>query len=374
MAVPIKVGIIGASPDRGWARTAHIPAVAALPDYRLTAVAATNLRGAERAAQLYGAAHAFADPTGLARHPDVDLVVVAVRTPDHADLVRTALDAGKHVYCEWPLARSSEEAARLAEHAITAGVHHSVGLQARFAPAVRYARELLTGGDIGRIIGVNVYAARAKGARGITTSDSVYTLDRESGAGTLEVAGGHTLDLLEHLGGPVERLFADVSVRQPGLKVPATGERVVVTSPDHVLAAGALASGCPVSVHIHDGKSGNAGTRLEFSGTEGDLALLSEGPAGGHGIQISDIRLHEFRPGQDGWREVAVPDRHRTPVVVSGTAVRNVTELYAALAEDIRTGSRTVPDFASGLRLHELLDTVRTSYGTEGHSSTRGRQ
>ncbi|WP_416969615.1 Gfo/Idh/MocA family protein [Streptomyces sp. 4F14] len=361
MTEPIRVGVIGASPERGWATMSHLPALTALPDFEITAVATTRTGSARRAAERCGAAHAFTDPARLSGHPDVDLVVVAVKTPDHADLVLPALDAGKHVYCEWPLARTTKEAEVMAEAAAQAGVHHAVGLQARHAPAVRHARSLLTGGAIGRVTGVHVYAARAKGVGGTITSDAVYTLDRRNGAGTLEVAGGHTLDLLEFLAGPVTRLSADLCVRQPRLTVSDTAESVGVTSPDHVMVQGLLGTGVPVSVHIHDGKSGDARTRLEFSGTRGSLAVVSEGPAAGHGIQVSDVHLYEATATDTAWTHLDTPPAHTAPVDVPATAVRNVAELYTALAADIRTGTRTVPDFETGLRLHGLLDTVRAS-------------
>ncbi|MFF5494232.1 Gfo/Idh/MocA family protein [Streptomyces aquilus] len=362
MTEPIRVGVIGAGTERGWARTAHLPALAALPEYELTAVATTRAGSARRAAEQYGAAHAFTDPARLSGHAEVDLVVVAVKTPDHLDLVLPALEAGKHVYCEWPLGRTTKEAEVMAEAARRAGVHAAVGLQARLAPAARHARRLLTSGAIGRVTAVNVFATRAKGAGGTVTSDAVYTLDRRNGAGTLEVAGGHTLDLLEFLCGAVGRLWASLSVQQPRLTVSDTAESVGVTSADHIVAGGFLVTGVPVSVHLHDGKAGHAGTRLEFSGTRGTLTLVSEGPGAGHGIQISDIRLYEDKGAAvDGRREVAVPPDCRTAVDVPDTAVRNVAELYAALARDIRGGSHTVPDFETGLRLHRLLDTVRSA-------------
>lgn len=362
MTEPIRVGVIGAGTERGWARASHLPALTSLPDYEITAVATTRSGSARRAAELYGATHAFTDPARLSGHPDVDLVVVAVKTPHHAELVLPALEAGKHVYCEWPLARTTKEAEVMATAAQEAGVHHAVGLQARHAPAVRHARRLLASGAIGRVTGVNVFATRAKGAGGTLTSDSVYTLDRRNGAGTLEVAGGHTLDLLEFLCGAVSRLSASLSVQQPRLTVSDTAESIGVTSADHIVIGGFLATGVPVSVHIHDGKAGHARTRFEFSGTRGSLALVSEGPAAGHGIQISDIRLYAAESGAtEAWREVPVPSTCRTPVDVPDTAVRNVTELYSALARDIRTGSRTVPDFETALKLHLLLDTVRSA-------------
>jgi predicted dehydrogenase len=64
----------------------------------------------------------------------VDVVVITVKVPAHAQLVQAALAAGKHVYCEWPLARTTEEAESLVALARAAGVRHTIGLQARHAP------------------------------------------------------------------------------------------------------------------------------------------------------------------------------------------------------------------------------------------------
>jgi predicted dehydrogenase len=93
----IGVGIIGASPDRGWAARAHIPAISASPQFRLAAVATSRAQSAAAAREAFGAPHAFTDAPSLARHPDVGLVVVTVKVPVHAELVAAVLDAGKHV-------------------------------------------------------------------------------------------------------------------------------------------------------------------------------------------------------------------------------------------------------------------------------------
>src|SRR5437899_12425548 len=105
----IRVGLIGANPDRGWAMGVHIPALQALPHFEMTAVGTTRQETAEAAAKKWGVRGAYTDPRQLAADPDVDLVVVSVKTPGHHALVRTALEAGKHVLCEWPLAATMDE-------------------------------------------------------------------------------------------------------------------------------------------------------------------------------------------------------------------------------------------------------------------------
>src|SRR3546814_15776199 len=71
------------------------------------------MESAKATAARYGVAHAFDDPRKLAEHPDVDVVSVCVRVPAQRELVMLALEAGKHVYCEWPLGRDTDEAAEL---------------------------------------------------------------------------------------------------------------------------------------------------------------------------------------------------------------------------------------------------------------------
>src|SRR3954468_25052208 len=93
----IRVGIVGASPQRGFAAISHVPALQGLPDFEIVAVCTSSQQTAEAAAKHYGVGLAFADPAKLAAHPDVDLVTVSVKVPDHYPPVMAAIDAGKHV-------------------------------------------------------------------------------------------------------------------------------------------------------------------------------------------------------------------------------------------------------------------------------------
>ena len=79
----IRVGIVGASPNRGFASIAHIPALQALADFEIRAVCTTRQDFADAAAKHFGVPLAFSDAEKLARHPDVDLVTVSVKVPDH---------------------------------------------------------------------------------------------------------------------------------------------------------------------------------------------------------------------------------------------------------------------------------------------------
>jgi len=79
----IRVGMVGANPSRGFASIAHIPALQALADFEISAVCTTRQDSADAAARHYGVPLAFCDAEKLVQHPDVDLVTVSVKVPDH---------------------------------------------------------------------------------------------------------------------------------------------------------------------------------------------------------------------------------------------------------------------------------------------------
>ncbi|MFB8005143.1 Gfo/Idh/MocA family protein [Nocardia sp. NPDC056000] len=357
---PIRVGIVGASPDRGWAARAHVPALRVLPDFRITAVGTSRADSAQRARRLFGAEHAFTDPGELAAHPEVDLVAITVKVPAHAELIRAAVAAGKHVYCEWPLALDVAEAEALARLAEDAGVQHVVGLQTRYAPAVVRARQLIAEGFVGEPVSATVYSARELGAGTHVPGWAAYTLDRNTGAGVVEVLGGHTLDVVEYLIGDVIDVSARLATPHRQAFIEDTGATIEVTSPNHLLLDAITARGVVVSAHIHDSKVSNGRTRIEISGTAGDLAIVSA--AGGpSGISLSELVLSGSR-GAGQWE--SLPSVDPLADMSLGTEAGTVARLYAALARDVRSGTTTVPTFDDGVRVHRLLDTIAASADT----------
>jgi predicted dehydrogenase len=105
----------------------------ALPEFEIAAVSTSRQETADETAKHFGITHAFADPYKMVQHPDVDLVSICVRVPFHHQLGMAALNAGRHLYCEWPLAPTTEQAQEMRDLAVRKGVHHIVGLQARGA-------------------------------------------------------------------------------------------------------------------------------------------------------------------------------------------------------------------------------------------------
>src|SRR5437016_8507604 len=155
-ASTLGVGIIGVSPVRGWAATAHIPALRALPNYEVRALSAHSTASARAAGEAFGVGAVFSDHEQMVTQPDIDLVAVTVKVPHHRELVSAALAAGKAIYCEWPLGRDLDDARAMAALAAEQRVHSVVGLQGRQAPAIEFVQELLGDGYIGEVLSTTV--------------------------------------------------------------------------------------------------------------------------------------------------------------------------------------------------------------------------
>src|SRR5271165_5295428 len=156
----IRVGLIGASVKGTWSARSHLPALQASSDVELTGVCTSKPDSAEAACRAWGARLAFDDYRKMIASPEIDAVAVVVRVPSHYAPTKAALEAGKHVYCEWPLGRTTAEAVELAALAKAKGLVTAVGLQARVNPAVMYMKELVEAGFVGDVIAVHVSLLR----------------------------------------------------------------------------------------------------------------------------------------------------------------------------------------------------------------------
>src|SRR5246127_5856247 len=240
----IRVGIVGANPQRGFASIAHIPALQALPGFEIRAVCTSRQDSAEAAARHYGAPLAFSDCDKLAQHPDVDLVTVSVKVPDHYIPVMAAIEAGKHVYCEWPLGRDTDEAARMLAAAERKGVHHAVGLQGQVSPAINYTKDLIADGYVGRVLSATMIGCAPNWG---PTIERAYQADFANGANLMTITGGHQIDALCYCLGEFHEIAAFVVSQRDRIPLEGTGELVPKTSPDQLVVSGIVGDGAAVS-------------------------------------------------------------------------------------------------------------------------------
>src|SRR3989442_5028410 len=272
----LGVGIIGVSPVRGWAATAHIPALRALPNYEIRALSGHSAESAREAGEVFGVSAVFSDHKQLVSQPDIDVVAVTVKVPHHRELVSAALAAGKAVYCEWPLGRDLDDARAMAELAAEQGVRTVVGLQARQAPAIERVQELLHDGYVGEVLSTSMVGLSVLGD--VLVQPNAYMLDKANGANVLTIAVGHSLDILNYVLGEFADLSAVSALRRPLITIEETGAPIATTSADQIAVIGTLTSGAAASVHVREAVAGGTRFLWEINGTDGNLPITAAAP------------------------------------------------------------------------------------------------
>src|SRR5438477_919799 len=354
----LGVGIIGVSPDRGWAATAHIPALRALPNYEIRALSTHSAESARTLGEVFGVSAVFSDHEQMVTQPDIDVVAVTVKAPRHRELVDAALAAGKAVYCEWPLGRDLDDARAMAALAAEQGVRTVVGLQGRQAPAIEFVQQLLREGYAGEVLSTTLVGLSIPGD--VVGQPNAYMLDKTNGANLLTVPFGHSLDILNYTLGEFADLPALSAVRRPLITIQETGERIVKTAADQIAVIGTLTSGATASIHIREAVAGGSGFQWEINGTDGTLRITADAAL----PEIFPLTVHGAH-GPNELAELEIPTvlRQRWPSLtkLEGTPAFNVGRAYAAFAADIDNGTHTVPDFADAVRRHELIAAIERS-------------
>jgi predicted dehydrogenase len=365
MTERIRVGIIGANPDRGWAAQAHIPALKSLPDdFEITALSTSRRESADIAGKRFGVSLAFDNHQDLVNSDDVDVVAITVRVPQHLELATAALDAGKAVYCEWPLGNGVHEAQNLAALAKKKGVLAVAGLQARFAPPVAYVRDLIEQGYVGDVLSTTLIGS-GMGWGSTVEPYNVYMNDRKNGATILSIAVGHATDALCHCLGEVRELSATMTLRRKSFTIAGTGESRPMNAEDQVGVTGLLEGGAAFAIHYRGGRSRGTNLLWEINGTEGDLQLTA---AGGQ-AQIFEMTVRGGNGGESSLELLPVPEQYRwSPLQGPGT---NVAQAYARFARDYREGTHLCPTFEDAVTRHRMLDAIETAAAT-GQRQTPG--
>ena len=303
----IRVGIIGASAERGWARLAHVPAVQGLRGLALGAVVGSSQASADAAARAFGAGKAYGDARALFDDRSIDVVTVAVKVPDHRALVLAAIAAGKHVYCEWPLGRDRAETEALAAAADAAGVHVVIGLQTRANPALLRARDLIASGRIGRLLSARIVSTTMAFGPAIEPAIA-FAEDGANGVTLPTIQGAHTIDAAIALLGPFAAAGAMLTTQFPEVRVGERNPAQPRSTADHMLVQARLDAGAPVSIEVAGGRpADDTPSFFEVTGDRGCL-VLHGGAA--RGVQSGRLRLRvddQEQPLDEG-ELAAMPD------------------------------------------------------------------
>jgi len=358
MAHKIRLGFVGANVRSNWASQSHFPALLASPDVELTAVCTTRPASAEEARRTFGAQLAFHDYRAMVTSPAIDAVAVVVKVPEHYGPTRAAIAAGKHVYTEWPLGRTTAEAEELAALARSRGLQTAVGLQSRVSPTLMYMKEQIASGYVGEVL--TCYVTTMRDGALERPSSRTWQRDASLGAHTLTIANGHVIDALRFVAGNFVQVVCLVTTQARHWYETDTQRLVEVTAPDNVLVSGQLASGAVAAVHVAAVPWAGSGFRMEIYGREG--TLVATGSVSSQRGEM--LRLQGARGGH-ALSDLEVPERF---VYVPADFPRgdpfNVGQMYALFAEAIRTGQSRVPTFDTAVDLHRFIDAIKQASDT----------
>jgi predicted dehydrogenase len=333
-------------------------------DFEITALSTTRRESADAAGKLLAVPAAFDNHQELVNSPTVDVVAVTVKVPYHLELATAALDAGKAVYCEWPLGNGLKEAETLAALAKKQGVLAVAGLQARSAPAVAYVRDLIEQGYVGEVLSTTLIGS-GMGWGPTVEPFNAYLNDKKNGATMLSIAVGHTADALCYCLGEARELSATTTTRRRTFTVAGYGQSQPMNAEDQVAVSGLLAGGAAFSIHYRGGVSRGTNLLWEINGSEGDLQLNATGGQ----AQIWELDIRGGKGAQSTLETLPVPEQYRwAPPQGPGT---NVAQAYARFARDYRKGTHSCPTFEDAVTRHRMLDAIETAAAT-GQRQTLG--
>jgi predicted dehydrogenase len=371
----VGYAFMGAAHSQAWRTAPHAFDLPLRPV--LTALCGRDRAATEAAAQRYGFGGVETDWRALLERDDVQLIDVCTPGDSHAEISIAALDAGKHVLCEKPLANTVAEAAAMAVAAARAqarGVRSMVGFNYRRVPALALARELIASGRVGEIR--HVRASYLQDWLADPAFPLTWRLQKEhAGSGALGDLGAHVVDLAQYLTGQLISGVSGVAATfvperplpggaLPGTTGAATGR---VTVDDAVAFTARLDSGALATFEATRFASGRKNAlRIEVYGARGSLAFDLE--------RLNELEFCDNTdsagstgPATAGFRRILVTEPGHPylsawwpPGHVLGwehTFTHQVRDLVLAIDK----GAGPEPSFAAGLQVQRVLQAVSAS-------------
>jgi predicted dehydrogenase len=227
-------------------------------------------------------------------------------------------------------------------------LHTAIGLQGRHNPAARRAAELVSSGRIGRPLTATIVSPTFGFGPEMPVVHDLFNKSC-SGANLLTINGGHTLDLVEAVLGPIVEVDAQSEIRWPIVKLTETGEQSARQTADYVGVVGKTRSGAAFTAELEAGVSPeNVRFSFELRGSDGWLSLTSNHP---YGFQAGDLKLTSSITFDEPV-PAAVPDSFMAASI-------NVGQVYAQLVRDLHAGTYKTPGFQHALHNTRLIEAVR---------------
>jgi predicted dehydrogenase len=348
----VRVGFIGS----GFARRVQLPGLALVPGATATAVASGHRANAEAVAREFGLTHVFADGTELVRSSDVDLVVISSTPDSHARYAIAALEAGKHVLCEKPMAIDAFEASQMMKAAAAhpdclAWIDHEL----RYEPNRRRARELIRSNAIGELRHIELsLKPYLRGDGRPQASDAPWTWwsDASRGGGILGAVGSHLIDLCRFWSGSEITYVAGLAETFVKQRRDEAGTVRPVTADDFVSCVLQTADGAVATITLSTVAPHGSGHLGQVTGSEGTLLLSGE------------TKL-EFGKSGGPLEDISVPDdlweKTKTNNMWARSFVRLMREMVAVINGAAPHGEPAT--FTDGWQVQRVLDAVRGGRG-----------
>lgn len=347
----IRIGIIGA----GFARSTQIPGFKACPGAKVVAITSAHKENAEKVAREYGIDHVEGDWRALLARNDIDLVSIVTPVVTHHEMTLAALEHGKAVLCEKPMAMNADEARRMTDRADAAGALALIDHELRFLPGRLKMRELVRGGEIGKVHHAKV--TFRSDSRVDPERRWNWWSDIKQGGGALGAIGSHVIDgwrwLLET---EVTEVCANLATHVAELK-DGSGQVREVTSDDETnlllrFADGEFTERATAHGSMSMVEAGKPEHRLEVFGSLGALRIEDGG------------ELWQARVGEGEWRRLETDPGELAAGMSDGGWARGFTTFSKRIVEALQEGRTTVEGaatFEDGYRIQLVLDAARRS-------------
>ena len=367
MAATLRFGLIG-SGFMGRAHAIALHAVGATfgADYRVECemLADSSAQRASHAAEALGFARSTSDWRELIADPRVDVVDICTPNHLHAEMVLTALSAGKHVYCEKPLALDLRESVAVAEAAKRACVCNALGFNYICNPMIQLARDIIHAGELGEI---TAFSGRyLEDYMCDPRAPFTWRCERRlAGAGALADLGSHLINLGHVLLGPISRVSGVIRTVHKQRVEPGTGIARTVENEDLAHALVEFASGVPGTMDISRIATGyKCGLTAQVLGTRGSIVFDQE--------RMNELRLYraDDATGRRGFRTILAGPEHPDyaafcPAPGHGLGINDLKVIEVRnLVRAIRTDTDASPDFAEGLRVQKVMTAIEQAAAT----------
>jgi len=347
----VRIGIIGT----GFARSTQIPGFTNCEGARVVAIASGHKENAEEVAREFAIENVEDDWRGVVARDDVDLVSIVTPVITHCEMTLAALDQGKAVLCEKPMAMNAGEARRMADRAREKGALALIDHELRFLPGRIQAREILRRGDIGKI--KHVQLTFRTDSRADVNRPWNWWSDVKKGGGALGAIGSHVVDGFRWLlDAEIAEAFANLATHISERKDEA-GEKREVTTDDEAnlllrFSDSDLTEGATGNVSLSLVEAGKPEHRLEIFGSRGALKIEKGG------------ELWHAEVGEGKWRGVEVDAVQVAPGMKDSGWARGFTVFSQKIVDALREGKTTVEGaatFEDGYRTQAVLDAARRS-------------